>query len=292
MFNVSDAQMFQANLVYFLVGVVAVAYANEIDVGVKRSAVCLIVRLAHYNNIDATYTKTNIEQMNGTTHLTCKLKLGTEEYATNSTSFAKAKERVSREAYSRTKYMKPKVKNRTCIVEPTVDKNDISLLQEYADSLDMHPLYEEKPQNVQHKFGFEVTLNGKKAEASSDKKKKEAKKMAATHLIELIGRQHIVDTLTAKFNKPKYHSMEPTKRLRKVIQVSDPTDDAIIYTMMEEVTETVAGKASKRISMQVEANDFMVIGTGSTIGEAKTNAAAKLLRHLNFTVNYPPTTHS
>lgn len=284
--------MFQANLVYFLVGIVTVAYANESDVGIKRSAVCLIARVAHHNNIEAIYTKTNIEQMNGTTHLTCKLKLGTEEYAANSTSISKAKERVSRVAYSQTKYTKPKLQNRTCIVQPTVEKNDISLLQEYADSLGMHPLYEEKPHNVQHKFGFEVRLNGKKAEASSNKKKKEAKKMAATNLIELIGRRHIVDTLTAKFNKPKYHSMEPTKRLRKVIQVSDATEDAIIYTMMEEVTETLAGKATKRISMQVEANDFMVIGTGSTTEEAKTNAAAKLLRHLNFTVDYPPTTHS
>lgn len=285
--------MFQAKFLYFLVAILVTVCATEItnddSVDTKRSAVCLIYRIAQHNHVNASFIKVNINQRNGTTYIECKLNLGNEEYTGDSTAFGKAKEKVARQAYAKTKYQKPAIQNRTCLIPVHTIKNDINLLQEYATVIGKLITYEEKPQENRCKFEYMVSLDGKTASAISDKKKKEAKRLAAALLIDRIGRDAIVNTLSLKYNGTDYHSMEPMQRLRKIIQVTDLSGDAI-YSKMQETSERKASKTVKRIVMQVEAKSSMAVGAGTTVEEASTNAAVNLLRHLGFAVDYPPKT--
>lgn len=286
--------MFQVKILYFLTAVLVVVCASENDtinnVDTKRSAVCLIQRVAQHNHITATYTKVNFAQRNGTTHVECKLKLGTEEYHGNSTSFSKAKEKVAREAYALTKYTKPPLKNQTCIAPPVPPKNDISLLEEYATAIRKFTIYEETHSGI-GKYEYKVTLDGKSATAASESTKKEAKKLAAASLIAQIGRESVINTLTSKYNRTEHHTMEPEERLRKIIRVTDLSGDGT-YTKLRETSEREAGKTVKRIVMQVEAKNAIAAGAGYTEDEASSNAAANLLRHLGFVVDYPPKTQN
>lgn len=286
-----NVKMFWTKRFYILASILAVACAIVSDSNngfdTNRSAVCLIYRVAQHNHVNATFTKVNIEQRNGTTNIECKLNLGNEEYSRDSTSFAKAKEKVAREAYAKTKYTKPAIQNKTCLIPVHSVKNDISLLQEYANVVNKTIRYEEIPQASKCKFEYLVSIDGQSASAISDVKKKEAKRLAAARLIDQIGRESIINALSAKFNATDYHSMEPTQRLRKIVQVTDLSDDAV-YTKREETMERKGGKTVKRIVMQVEAKSSMAAGSGTTIEEATSAAAANLLRHLGFVVNYPP----
>lgn len=283
--------MFQAKILYIFVTVLVAVCAIESNSNdgfeTKRSAVCLIYRVAQHNHVTATFTKVKFEQRNGTTHIECKLNLGNEEYTKDSTSFAKAKEKVSREAYAKTKYTKPAIQNKTCLIPVHSVKSNVSLLQEYATAVNKTVRYEERPQASRSRFEYVVSIEGQSASADSDVKKKEAKQLAAGRLIDLIGRQIIINTLSAKYNATDYHTMEPTQRLRKIVQVTDLSGDAV-YTKTQETTERKGGKTVKRIVMQVEARMSAAAGAGSTIEEASTAAAANLLRHFGFMVNYPP----
>lgn len=148
--------MFQAKMFYFLVGILVLVCTTENNVdglGIERSAVCLIQRIAQYNHIDATYTKVSFEQRNGTIHSECKLLLGTEEYTSNSTSFPNAKEKVARQAYTKTRYQRPEIRNRTCLNHTPTNKSDISILEEYANAIDATVVsYEEIQQNSKCTF--------------------------------------------------------------------------------------------------------------------------------------------
>lgn len=281
--------MFRAKLLCFILGIVVAVRANQEnveDVGVKRSAICLVQRVAQHNHINATYTKLHFEHRNATTHVEAKLQLGTEEYISNSTSYSKAKERAARQAYAKTKYTKPPIRNRTCLIEAPTVKSDISLLEEYADAIGGAVTYEEKPPNNTW-FGYELSLNGQRASAISGIKKKEAKKLAAMRLIETIGRSQIIDTLTSKFNQTKYHGMDPVQRLRKIVQVNDLTGDAV-YSVFKEVSERKAGKTVKKFVVQVDAKGYVTAGEGYTFEEAKTNAAVAMLQFLKFVVVHQP----
>lgn len=253
---------------------------QEIE-GIKRSAVCLIERVATHNHVTAKFQKVGQEQKNGTTLIACKLELGTEEYAANSTSLAMAKEKVSRQAYALTKYQKPPLGNRTCIVHHPTAKSDISLLEEYAQLLHSHVLYAEKARNPNGTFECDATLNDKSGSGIGHSKKL-AKTVAATQLLAVIGRKKVIDALTAKYNKPEYHNMEPMVRLRKIVRVTELNGDAT-YTKQREVSEG----AGKRIVAQVLTSEGMSTGSGATYEEACSNAAANFLRNfLRFTVTH------
>lgn len=284
------AKMFRIKLIFFLVAFTLVASTTDFGIveGIKRSAVCLIQRVATHNHVTAKYDKVSQEQKNGTTLIRCKLELGTEEYAANSTSLAKAKEKVSRQAYALTKYQKPPLGNRTCIVHHPTAKSDISLLEEYAQFIHSHVLYAEKPRNPNGTFESGATLNEKSGSGIGNSKKL-AKTAAATKLLDVIGRKKVTDALTGKYNKPEYHNVDPTIRLRKIVCVTELNGDAI-YTKQKEVTEA----AGKRIVAQVETSDAMATGSGATYEEACSNAAANLLRnylHFNVTYTFNSTAH-
>lgn len=283
--------MFQIKLIVFLIALTTVASKTEFQIveGVKRSAVCLIERVAVRNRINATFQKIHQEQKNGETLIGCRLELGTEEYHANSTSMPMAKEKVSRQAYALTKYEKPSLRNRTCIVhQPTSTvKSDITLLEEYAQSIHSHVLYSEKPRHQNGTFQSEATLNGEFG-SGIEPSKQMAKTAAATALLNTIGKKQVITALRAKYNQPRYHNMEPTKRLRKIIRVTELNGDGI-YTMQNEVSEGTG----KRIVAQVEISDTMAAGSGATFEEACSNAAANLLRSMQFNVayTYRPSSH-
>lgn len=256
--------------------------------GIKRSAVCLIQRIANHNHITAKYEKISQVQKNGTTSIRCKLDLGTEEYMANSTSLSMAKEKVSRQAYALTKYQKPPLtNNRTCIIHQPNEKSDISLLEEYGQSIQKHVIYSEKARHQNGTFECDVTLDGKSA-SGVGVNKKSAKTDAATHLLNAIGRSTVVNALTAKYNQPRYHSMDPVERLRKILRVTALNGDGI-YKKINEVSEG----SGKRFVAQVITSDVMANGSGATYEEACSNAAVNVLKNMNFIVTYiyRPDTH-
>lgn len=283
--------MFQVKLIFFLIALTLVASTTDYEIidGIKRSAVCLIERIANHNHITAQFQKVNNEQKNGTTLIRCKLDLGTEEYAANSSSLAMAKEKVSRQAYALTKYQKPPLGNRTCIVHRPTAKSDISLLEEYSHLIHGHVLYSENPRHQNGTFECDVTLDGKSGSGIGHSKQL-AKTAAATQLLNTIGRTKVINSLTAKYNEQRYHNMEPTKRLRKIIRVTELNGDGI-YTKENEVADGAGGKI---IVAQVKTNDAMAAGSGATYEEARSNAAANLLRnffHFSVTYTFSPNTH-
>lgn len=275
-------------LIYFLISITLVVCVADFktydNVNIKRSAVCLIQRIAQQNHIVANFKNMGLEQRNATTHVQCKLELGTEQYTSNSTSFTKAKEKVSRQAYALTKYHKPELNNRTCAVSEPGKKSEISLLEEYAHVINKTLLYNEEHGNSNGTFQFTATLNGKSA-SGIGYKKKIAKQMAAAELLNMIGRTNVIDALVAKYNRTIYHNMEPTLRLRKIARVTDPTADGIYSQTV--VSERQGAKQVERFTVNVSANDYEAGGSGSTLEEARKKAAANLLRTMNFVVTYP-----
>lgn len=275
--------MFRIKLIFFSIAVFfCISVVSETDYeiveGIKRSAVCLVERIARHNHINAKFQKVSLEQKNGTTFIKCKLELGTEEYAANSTSWPKSKEKVSRQAYAKTtKYQKPPLGNRTCIVHQPNTKSDISLLEEYAQSIRSHVFYSEKPRHQNSSFECDATLNDKSGSGIGHTKQL-AKTAAATQLLNVIGRADVIRALTMKYNQPQYHNMEPTKRLRKIIRVTELNGDGV-YTEMKE-------KAGKPIVAEVRTSDAVTRGSGSTFEEARSEAAANLLRNMHFDVTY------
>lgn len=276
-----------AYLVIAVFGLTVVSADYEVDLGIKRSAICLIENVARHNNVSVKFGKVDQEVRNGTPKINCKLELGTEQYTGNSTSYKKAKEAVARQAYAKTKYAKPTLSNRTCVIATATIKSDISLLEEFGNAIGEFVHYDEIA--GQATFKMNVSLNGKTAMGTGPRKQI-AKTDAATRLIDAIGRTNVTNTLFQKYNRPKYHNMEPTERLRKIMRIKDLSADGV-YTKLNELAENKGGKSVKVIVAQVDAQiasqGYKVAGTGPTFEEAKSKAAANLLRHLDFTVaNY------
>lgn len=282
--------MLEAKLIYFVAAFILVVCATDFEIiaGEKRSAVCLVEQVAVHNHITAKYEKVQHgEQKNR--KITCKLELGNEQYVGNSSSksVAKAKEKVARQAYALTKYTKPPIENRTCILHtpPPAVKSDISLLEEYGHVVGNHMMYSEVHHSFNGSFEYVARL-GDKSASGLGYKKKTAKNAAATNLVETIGRSKVVDALRAKYNDHKYHDMDPKLRLRKILRITDLSENGD-YTKESEHFEHVDGKGqTKRIIAKLTTNDFMAAGTGSTFEEASSNAAANLLRTMNYTVTW------
>lgn len=278
--------MFKAKLIYFVAGIVLTICATDVEI--KRSAVCLVERVAVQNHVTAKYEKVHLDEQKNR-KITCKLVLGTEEYTGNSTSksLAKAKEKVARQAYALTKYTKPPIENQTCIVPPPTVKSDISLLEEYGHVVGNHMMYSEVHHSFNGSFEY-VAMLGDKSASGLGYRKKTAKTAAATNLVETIGRSKVVGALRAKYNDRKYHNMDPKLRLRKILHITDLSDNPE-YTKEDEHFEQVDGKGQvKRIIAQVATSDYIAAGSGTTFEEASSKAAANLLITMNYTVSYTP----
>lgn len=280
--------MLRNGLIYILIGVIITliiqaniifAEANGNDsnlepVDSNRSAVCLITMLAKIDKIAAVYTLSEKKVENKFVY---NLTLGTEPYNGSGLSKKKAEENTARTAYENTKYTKPKLKARTCIISPPV-KNDISILHEYAAHINQIINIDEKQISINPKeYEIVIGVNGKTASASSFSKRK-AMQEAATRLVDIIGRENLITSLILKYNATVYHEMNPVERLRKINNAGGFDDVKYISTQ-----ESNQGN-QRRFVVNVVAKNIESTGVGETMEKAKQDGAAKILKNMNFTV--------
>lgn len=251
--------------------------------GTKRSAVCLINNLATFNNINAVYEQTNKTTIDGMYHFTYKLTLGNETYSARATSIQITKDKVSREAYSLTKYPKPSLKKRVCIID-TKRRTDTSILYEYA-TYTNHTVVTDKKHISQRPSTYEITLtlNGKQASATGHGKQK-VKEKAAKLLIDKFGRENFINELTRKYDLPRYHRKNPIERLNKIVKV-DGSNDFVEYSIIEETDKNNAmGKNVHEVIVDAEYRNYVNRGKGATLEEAKKDAAKGILKLMHFVV--------
>lgn len=259
---------------------------SDVELDTKRNAVCLIERVAQHNNITAVYTQVSNTTDGNFVHLKYKLQLGNEAYEDTSTTVKKAKEKCARQAYAKTKYEKPALKNRTCLVENTPVRTNVMVLYEYATLLGENVGVDEKHIG-RNPNAYEITLSlhGKTASANGTGIKKSAiKEQAATRLLDGFGRQNVVNALMQKFNGTAYHRMNPIERLRKVVNAANDLK-GVRFTVQREFEEN----GVKKVAVQASALIHETIGRATTEIEAKKLAAAEILRLSGFVVTYPST---
>lgn len=282
--------MFRINLVYLVVCFTLAVCATDFDIydGVKKSAVCLVQRIAQYHDVIAEYHIIKFEMNENTTEVESELKLGTEKFTANSTSLFKANELVARKALAATTLSKSSLENITCDVYGPDKKNDVDLLQDYADLLDEAISFHEDIQFTNGTYKYTASLNGTSA-IGYGCSRRFTRKEAASQLMQNIGRLHVIEALTMQYNQTKYHDMEPIKRLRKIVHITEPSCD-VVYIKKDEKFETQEEKVQRvtRIVAEAMAIDYVQAGEGNNYYEAKREAAANLLRNMKFVVTYDP----
>lgn len=282
-------KMFQIKIVYFAVCVTLAVCIKDFDTynGIKKSAVCLIQRIAQHHDVIAEYHIERFERKGNITDVACRLNLGKEVYNANSTSLLKANEVAARKAFAETRLKKYAIENITCDVYGPGKKSDADLLEEYADYLEEDITYNEDTQFTNGTYKYTASLNGTSASGYGCSRKF-TKQEAAAQLMQTIGRLHVVDALTMQYNDSQYHDMEPMKRLRKIVRITDPTAE-VVYINKDEKFETQEEKIKlTRIIALAMAIDYVASGEGNDFYEAKREAAATLLRNMDFTVTYDP----
>lgn len=248
----------------------------------KRSAVCLIIQLAQRNGIPIAYELINDAPKNKNSSSTTpkpsyyeyRLHLGTETYSATAATQAKAKEKVSREAYNRTNYQKPILKERTCV--QTTSRTDVSVLYDFA-LINRAEIRRNETQlpGKPPKFRVELTMNELSA-TGEGRSKKAAKNAAATMLLTKLDREHVLHELTRKFNDKKYLEMRPVERLNRVL--SARAEPLAKYTVNEEIND-IEGII---YLSQVETYSGDAIGTGRSLDASRDDAANNLLQIMGF----------
>lgn len=286
--SVVKMKFVQILLLFFLTFVVLVNISKGEDFGLeinetKRSAVCLIHNLANFKNIHAIFEQTNKTNIDGLDHFTYKLILGNETYSARATSIQITKDKVSREAYSLTKYPKPTLKKRECVID-TTKRTDLSILYEYATYINQTVAIDEKhTSQMPSTYEIALNLNGKQASATGHGKQK-VKQEAAKSLIEKFGRDNVINALVRKYDLPRYHRMNPIERLSKIVKING-SNDVVDYSIVSELDNTDAsGKKIREVIVDAEVRNFVNRGKGATLGEAKKDAAKGILKLMNFAV--------
>lgn len=260
--------------------ILATSTDSDAEVFTKRSAICLIERVAQQNNITANYQQVSNTTNNDIVHIKFKLQLGTESYEDTSTTKNKAKEKCAREAYAKTKYSKPALKNRTCLVETTPVRTDAMILYEYATLLGEQVAIDERQVSRNpNTYQFTLSLHGKSASSTGAKKSK-TKEEAANQLLEKFGKQNVINALVQKYNDVRYHKMGSAERLRKILIAKGDLRGVRFNVINENLME----ENIKKIVVKAGALQHEAIGKATTLGEAKNQAAATILRLMNFTV--------
>lgn len=257
--------------------------------GTRRSGVCLIENVAAFNKIDADFELINKTKIDGMDHFRYKLTLGTEVYNSSATSKKGSKEKVSRQAYALTKYNKPPLDDRTCIIQTAHIKSNLSILHEYATSINQSLQVDEKQINRSpSEYEIVLQLNGKRATEIGHGKQK-VKQRAAHHLIELLGKQNVFAALIGKYNATRYHGMQPVQRLQKIVSTIT-FDEDVQYTEVDSLDKVnELGHRVREIIVEAEFKDVVARGTGTTFKEAKNDAAANILKQKGFAVTYQKT---
>lgn len=244
-----------------------------------RSAVCLINQLAQHNKITAQFELEETPNTNQT-HYMYQLELGEEKYHASSTTKSKTKEKVSREAYTKTRYEKPKLKERTCINNERAPKSNVSLIYEYAIEKNKTVTVDVSHINLwPNTFQADIELDNYKASAIGSNKS-EAKESAAIMLVNKIGRAEILRSLEVKYNSARYMVMEPVERLRLLLWSRG--ENPLSFVMLQEISH---GDRTSTYVMKVDVPYLDAVGSGATTAIAQNAAANNALRLLNFNIN-------
>lgn len=254
------------------------------DVYRHRSPICLINRVAQKNNITARYEEVKIEtgatatQMPATTakpsSFAFRLHLGNEIYRAVALTKAKAKDKVAREAYDKTKYQKPTLKERTCVENAT--RTIVSILYEFATVNKTMILNKEIQLEVlPPKYRVELTLDGMMA-SGEGRSKRVAKQEAASKIVAMLGKDNVLREITKKFDRPEYLEMGAVERLDLILYTrSEPLAK---YTLNDEVGDL--GSITYLSRVETETGD--AVGTGKTLDESRDDAATNLLRAFGY----------
>lgn len=248
----------------------------------KRSPVCLINHLAQKNHIpykyelikDAPKSDINSSTTLKPHYYECCLQLGTETYSASATTQAKAKEKVSREAYDRTDYPRPTLKERTCV--ESASRTIVAVLYEFAliNRTEIRRNETELP-GKPPRFRVELTMNELSA-TGEGRSKKAAKNEAAAKLLTKLDKEHVLHEITKKFNDAKYIEMRPVERLNRIL--SARAEPLAKYTLKEEISDI---EGIMYLS-QVETYSGDAIGTGRSLDASRDDAANNLLQIMGF----------
>lgn len=260
---------------------------SDADVTTHRSAICLVHQLAQKNNITLEYELLHDPLASsaanpGTTpkpHVFIyKLHLGDESYRAQGSTDFKSKDKVAREAYDKTKYPKPKLKERTCV--ENASRTIVSILYEYA-TVNGSDIYDKETQiSVRPtKFRIDLTLRGLTAWAEAFSKK-DAKEEAARRLVTMIGKDMVLNAITRKFNDPEYRppNMRPVERLRRILFAR--TEPPAKYTLSDEISDI--GGITYLSRVETVRDDS--VGSGPTLADSQDNAAHNLMAALGYEV--------
>lgn len=254
------------------------------DLYKHRSPVCLIHQLAQKNNISVEYELINdpLTTQMPAASVTPKpasygyrLHLGSETYRAAAPTKSKAKDKVSREAYDKTKYVKPHLKDRTCVENGT--RTIVSILYEFA-AVNGTILLDREMQIevVPAKFRVELAL-GRLSAWGEGPSKKLAKREAAAKIVAMLGKDYVLHEITKKYNLPLYLDMSPVERLNLILYArSEPLAK---YTLNDELGDL--GSTTYVSKVETETGDS--VGTGRTLEQSREDAANNLLKALGFT---------
>lgn len=250
------------------------------DVSKHRSAVCLINQLAQKNRIPYSFTEIarQGDRASAATSFEYQLSLGNETYQKTASDRKNAKEKVAREAYDRTAYPKPHLKNATCVENQP--RSPVSLLYEYATTqhqgLSDKVIHESTLPSV---FKVELRLDDKESSGTGYSIKK-AKAQAAERLIAMIGREHLLSEITKKFNNPEFFAMTNVDRLQRLLYARGETE----ATFREDAEMLSSDGRTTNFVCTASGTTMVTQGRGALYAEAKEDAAGNYLRSLGFAV--------
>lgn len=249
-----------------------------------RSPICLINRLAQKNNITFEYELINdsppasaVASSTPKPHsYAYRLHLGSETYRATALTKTKSKDKVSREAYDKTHYAKPALKERTCLENGT--RTIVSILYEFA-AVNGTNIFDKEQQLSTMPVEFKTDLTVNRVTASGTGfSKKTAKKEAATKLVAMLGKDYVLREITKKFNDPEYIARRPVERLNLILaaRVEPPAR----YSLNDEISDI--GGITYMSRTTTETGD--AVGTGRTLNDSRDDAASNLLKAMGFKV--------
>lgn len=261
------------------------ALSQAEDVSKHRSAVCLINQLAQKNNITAKYNYIALARQGEGAPATPRpqsfeyqLTLGDESYTKTASDKRNAKEGVSREAYDKTRYPKPHLKDRTCVENAL--RSNVSLLYEYATT--QHKGILDKvihESTLPNKFRVELKLDDKEG-IDTGFSIKQAKAKAAEKLIAMIGREHILSEITKKFNDPEFFEMKNAERLQRILYARGESEPKF---ELDAEMQSSDGRTTNYV-YTASGSTMVTSGSGNSEEDAREDAARNYLKSLGFEV--------
>lgn len=246
----------------------------------KRSSKCLIAGVAHFNNVSLTYTTLREVglQHNKTFHI--QLKIGSEHYQNTASAIKKAEEKAASEAYAQTRYEKPHLKPKSCMIG---EKTALSHLHEWSQKNKVSVSCYMKDQQLgpPKVYIMECSANGNVTTQAQGPGKHTAEQEAAEKMLEKLKHVSVGVDLAAKYNTTKYLDMHPVSRLNEIQQKRREIEPA--YRLINELrTADAANHEVISFVVQVSAGKYVGIGVGENIKAARREAARNILKLMEF----------